>query len=113
MREVNIEDIIEVMNAERVKNGQPQMGQGEINLLRPMVSNRNRVPRPINAETSQQIDNLRGLGYDKIVDDGLSKGLTVGNIAINILEEKNKDETERKQAIEYMANYAKQLRQLK
>lgn len=61
----------------------------------------------------QQVDNLRGLGYDKIVDDGLSKGLSAGDIAINILEAKSKDEAERKQAIGYMANYAKQLRQLK
>ena len=87
MREVNIEDIIEVMNAERLKNGQPKMGQGEINILRTMVSNRNRVPRPINAESSQQIDNLRALGYGKIVDDGLSKRLSVGDIAINIVKQ--------------------------
>lgn len=34
-----------------------------------------------------QIESFRGLGYDNLIDEGLSKGLSAGDIAINILKE--------------------------
>ncbi|QEH68694.1 hypothetical protein [Cellulosilyticum sp. WCF-2] len=35
----------------------------------------------------EQINSFRGLGYDNIIEDGLSKDLSAGDIAINILNE--------------------------
>ena len=35
----------------------------------------------------EQINSFRGLGYDNIIEDGLNKGLSAGDIAINILNE--------------------------
>lgn len=57
-----------------------------------------------------ELNRFRGIGYDHIVDDGLNKGLTAGEVALNILNEMPKDEIERRQAINYMVNYANGLR---
>lgn len=70
------------------------------------VCNTNSVNGEIKVMNNTEIINsFRGLGYDNLVEDGLRKRMSPDDVAINILNAMPEGEIERRQAINYMANY--------
>ena len=60
-------------------------GRFNENQNRPTCSINSNVKGASAMNDKEQINRFRGLGYDHIIDKGLGEGLSVGDIAINIL----------------------------
>ena len=62
-------------------------------------------------DKKDQINSFRGLGYDDLIDDGVSKGLSASDIALNILHAMPANRyTEQQRAINLLVEASKKIR---